>query len=51
MRKIMTRYRVDPTFLPVLFSFGDEPNLAESGASNTASICAEDGSRSKLLGC
>ncbi|CAF9911789.1 MAG: hypothetical protein HETSPECPRED_000445 [Heterodermia speciosa] len=45
MRKTMTRYRVDPTFLPVLFSFGAEPNLAESGASNIASISAEDLSR------
>ena len=49
MRKTMTRYRVDPTFLPVLFSFGAEPNLAESGASNIASISAEDASRSKLF--
>ncbi|KAF6227906.1 hypothetical protein HO133_007634 [Letharia lupina] len=29
-------YHVDSAFLPVLFSFGDEPHLAESGAINVA---------------
>ena len=46
MRKILTRYRVDPTFLPVLFSFGDGPHLAESGSNNVSSITMEDGSHS-----
>ena len=29
-------YHVDSAFLPVLFSFGDEPHLAEIGAINVA---------------
>ena len=47
MRKILTRYQVDPTFLPVLFSFGEVPHLAESGSSNMASPMQSDGSQSK----
>ena len=48
MRKILTRYEVDPTFLPVLFSFGEMPHLAESGSSNIASPVLSDGSQSKV---
>ena len=47
MRKLLTRYQVDPAFLRVLFSFGDGPNLAESGSSNILSQTMQDGSRSK----
>ena len=47
MRKVLTRYQVDPTFLSVLFSFGEMPHLAESGSSNIASIESGNGSRSK----
>ena len=49
MRKVLTRYQVDPTFLSVLFSFGEPPHLAESGSSNIASTASSDGSHSK--GC
>ncbi|KAK3175305.1 hypothetical protein OEA41_002552 [Lepraria neglecta] len=42
MRKILTRYQVDPAFLPVLFSFGDGPHLAESGSSNASSLTTKD---------
>ncbi|MCJ1457002.1 hypothetical protein MMC28_007368 [Mycoblastus sanguinarius] len=45
MRKILTRYQVDPNFLPVLYSFGDVPHLAESGSSNASSQTIDDGSR------
>ena len=48
MRKILTRYQVDPAFLPVLFSFGEMPHLAESGSSNIASTASSDGSQSKF---
>ena len=49
MRKVLTRYEVDPAFLSVLFSFGQMPHLAESGSSNVASTVASDGSQSKSL--
>ena len=48
MRKILTRYQVDPAFLSVLFSFGELPHLAESGSSNIASTVSSDGSRSMV---
>lgn len=48
MRKILTRYQVDPNFLSVLFSFGEIPHLAESGSSNIASTASSDGSQSKV---
>ena len=47
MRKILTRYQVDPAFLRVLFSFGDGPHLAESGSNNLSSLQTSDGSHSK----
>ena len=47
MRKVLTRYQVDPNVLPVLYSFGDGPHLAESGSSNASSQAIDDGSRSK----
>ena len=47
MRKLLTRYQVDPAFLSVLFSFGQMPHLAESGSSNVASTVSSDGSQSK----
>ena len=46
MRKVMTRYEVDPSFLSVLFSFGETPHLAESGSSNVASV--ENRDRTKI---
>lgn len=49
MRKVLTRYQVDPAFLLVLFSFGEVPHLAESGSSNIASTVSPDGSRSKVV--
>ena len=48
MRKVLTRYQVDPSFLSVLFSFGATPNLAESGSSNIASTVSNDGSQSRI---
>lgn len=45
MRKALTRYQVDPSFLPVLYSFGDNPHLAECGSSNASSQKTDDGSR------
>ena len=48
MRKVLTRYQVDPTFLSVLFSFGATPHLAESGSSNIASTVSSDGSQSRI---
>ena len=47
MRKLLTHYQVDPTFLSVLFSFGETPHLAESRSSNIASTVSSDGSKSK----
>ena len=47
MRKILTRYKVDPAFLSVLYSFGDAPHLAENGSSNVSCRTADDGSHSK----
>ena len=47
MRKILTRYKVDPAFLSVLYSFGDVPHLAENGSSNVSSRTTDDGSHSK----
>lgn len=47
MRKVLTRYEVDPAFLSVLYSFGNGPHLAEYGSSNVSSRTTEDGSQSK----
>lgn len=47
MRKVLTRYQVDPAFLSVLYSFGDGPHLAENGSSNASSRTTEDGSHSE----
>ncbi len=47
MRKILTAYKVDPAFLHVLFSFGEVPNLAESGSRNVACNTTRDGSHSE----
>lgn len=33
MRKLLHHYNVDPSFLRIIFSFGEEPNLAESSSS------------------
>lgn len=35
----MIRYRVNPNFLPVLFSMGEAPQSAEQASSNFASSC------------
>jgi len=32
MRKILHKYEVHPDFLRVLFSFGEEPHLAEASS-------------------
>lgn len=32
MRKLLHHYRVDPNFLRIVFSFGEEPNLSESSS-------------------
>ena len=47
MRKVLTRYEVDPAFLSVLYSFGGAPHLAENGSSNETSRTTEEGSHSK----
>ena len=47
MCKVLTRYKVDPAFLSVLYSFGDGPHLAENGSSNVFSRTTEDGSHGK----
>ena len=47
MRKVLTRYEVDPAFLSVLYSFGGAPHLAENGSSNVSSRTTEDVSHSK----
>ena len=44
MRKIMTRYKTDPSFLRVLFSFGEVPHLSESGSNNLSVTETKDGS-------
>lgn len=49
MRKILTRYQVDPGFLPVLFSFGEEPHIAEGGSNNITHRKDINGSRSMLM--
>lgn len=49
MKEILSRYQVDSAFLPILFSFGDAPHLAESGATNVATNKFNDGQNSKLL--
>lgn len=49
MKEILMGYQVDSAFLPILFSFGDEPHLAESGATNVATHKLEDGQHSKSL--
>jgi len=36
MRKILHKYEVHPDFLRVLFSFGEEPHLAEASSDNLA---------------
>lgn len=33
MRRLLHHYQVDPSFLRVVFSFGEEPHVAESGSS------------------
>ena len=47
MKQILMRYQVGPEFLPVLFSFGEEPHLAESDATNVCISNHSDGSRRK----
>lgn len=47
MTEILMEYQVDSAFLPVLFSFGDEPHLAESGATNVVINKLENGQQSK----
>lgn len=49
MKEILSSYQVDSAFLPILFSFGDAPHLAESGATNVATKKFKDGQNSKLL--
>jgi hypothetical protein len=36
MRKILYKYEVDPHFLQVVFSFGEEPHLAEASSNYLA---------------
>lgn len=47
MRKVLTRYQIDPSFLSVLFSFGDEPHVSEGGDCNAVVKELPNGSRSK----
>ncbi|KAK0514786.1 hypothetical protein JMJ35_002165 [Cladonia borealis] len=48
MRKVLTRYEVDPAFLSVLYSFGGAPHLAENGSSNETSRTIEEGSHNLI---
>ena len=47
MRKILTHYRISPAFLSVLFSFGSEPHLTETGNSNITNELHRNGARGK----
>lgn len=47
MKEILMEYHVDSAFLPILFSFGDEPHLAESGATNVVTNKLEHGQHSE----
>ena len=47
MRKLMTRYKIDPNFLRILFSFGEVPHLSESGSNNLSVTETKDGSCSE----
>ncbi len=47
VRKIFTRYKVDPAFLHVLSSFGDNPHLSECGSSNISNTVTSNESRSE----
>ena len=47
MRKILSYYQVESNFLDVLYSFGDEPHLAEGGSSNVVTMTTANGSRSE----
>lgn len=49
MKEILSCYQVDSAFLPILFSFGDAPNVAESGATHVATNNLKGGQKSKLL--
>ena len=45
MRQILTRYQINPAFLSILFSFGSEPHLTETGNNSLHNIKRPDGSR------
>lgn len=47
MRKVMTRYHIDPNFLRVLLSFREVPHLSESGSNNLSVTETKDGSCSE----
>lgn len=47
MKEILMGFQFDSAFLPVLFSFGNEPHHAESSATNVATNKLEDGQHSK----
>jgi hypothetical protein len=36
IRKLLSKYEVDPHFLEVVFSFGEEPHLAEASSNYLA---------------
>jgi hypothetical protein len=48
MRKILHKYEVHPDFLRVLFSFGEEPHLAEASSGNLAIHSPSGGETCKL---
>ena len=48
LRKILTFHDVDSSFMDVLLSFGDVPNLSEAGSSNISNVVTADGSRSRV---
>ena len=48
MRKLLTTYKVAPDFLNVLFSFGQVPDLAESGSKYISCTTRNDGSRGEV---
>jgi hypothetical protein len=51
MRKILQKYEVHPDFLRVLFSFGDEPYVAEASSGNFAIHTNSDDSGADTRTC
>lgn len=48
MRKLLHFYKVDPSFLRIIFSFGEEPHLAESSSSFLSLRSEQDGHETEI---